>query len=462
MNCLITKKIDKLCETQVAGIKKLEIANIEPVYGQIDPWIEIPFYTGSASWSVNIAVVNPDLKHYTHQVTGSLSMYQQDAEIFKEYSLAEVKFRITDNNGEVYLIGQDGMQATQFDYASGSAPTDLVGVTFTFEGSCKDAMEYYVPVTLKVNTFESVSANPTEDFGMRGDQPFRLTLNTDNISSETYELIKFKNFVLKTKPENNAVKLQAILYNAIQITFDNNYLNKTFTTQIDYFPGKELFITITDSEGKTEKGVFTDAVLNDVIDTLDLTNKGNQPGTLEVLVQDWNRNEYIGETSGYITFPEDRPWTISLTGICEMEHDYEVYEMFTRLSNLQESGFSIYKSSEGATFMLKGKNFTTDLNMGDVYEYGSNEKFHIILNYYPNKYSGLRFVYQKNVLSVFRNSTIGPLDVFNWFPVGNKLTMSYSISEPGTEAVEPHYDSDVKRSSGFTPSKVAVKTETKE
>ena len=54
---------------------------------------------------------------------------------WKNYLLGRVIVAVLTKNGQVFIYGVDnGMSATNFDYATGTAETDAQGITYLWEG----------------------------------------------------------------------------------------------------------------------------------------------------------------------------------------------------------------------------------------------------------------------------------------------------------------------------------------
>lgn len=157
MGCLINKKISKVCDTQVAGVKLIAAANwstdvnISASAGVVHN-IALPsgqkFYMiegDSNAGYFNCTLQqggNSDSKAFMHTV-GTVINRLSDTIVsdYKNWMLSKLMFAVQDRNGDVYLLGADnGLIASAFDYSSGAGATDASGITVTFEGVQPNAM----------------------------------------------------------------------------------------------------------------------------------------------------------------------------------------------------------------------------------------------------------------------------------------------------------------------------------
>lgn len=172
-SCLITKKIDKVCETQVAGLKVVAVANwseahtitknnsgivtgitLANIDNKSQKFYEVKGDSNASYFNCNIQQGgNSDSKAFLHQV--GFIINRLSADIIAEYKywvLGKIMVAVQDKNGEVYLLGaSNGLTATNFDYQSGAGATDASGITALFEGTEPDAM-------LKVNNWSVISS----------------------------------------------------------------------------------------------------------------------------------------------------------------------------------------------------------------------------------------------------------------------------------------------------------------
>ena len=110
-------------------------------------FLEVAFADGTGYANANLSAGgNNDQKAVLHQVGGLL--VHMDCDIvsdWKNWLLGRVIFAVLTKNGQVFLYGaQNGLSATNFDYATGTADTDSQGITYLFEGVQKD-----VPLLVK-------------------------------------------------------------------------------------------------------------------------------------------------------------------------------------------------------------------------------------------------------------------------------------------------------------------------
>ena len=169
MGCLITKQINKVCETQVAGIKLMAAANwsetvkVTKNSDGVVTGITLPtgqkFYkvngdSGAGYFNCNLNQGgNADSKSLMHEVGFLINRLDKDIiSEYKSWVLGKIIVAVQDKNNDVYLLGLDnGMSATAFNYASGAGATDASGITATFEGIQPNAM-------VKVLSWDLISA----------------------------------------------------------------------------------------------------------------------------------------------------------------------------------------------------------------------------------------------------------------------------------------------------------------
>lgn len=157
LNCKITKSNSNSCDTSVSGVLKMAIANWSPDYTftasgtdcAIDTidlgsehFYELFFSEGSGFANANLnAGASVDQKSILHSVGGVISHIDCDLiSDWKNYLLGRVIFAVLTKNGDVYIFGaNNGLNAVNFDYSTGTADTDAQGITFQFDGAQKDA-----------------------------------------------------------------------------------------------------------------------------------------------------------------------------------------------------------------------------------------------------------------------------------------------------------------------------------
>lgn len=159
-SCLINKSISKVCKTQVAGLKRVAVWNFEEnaaletndqgVVTSIGTAVKVYAVDGDSNGSYFNCNLNQggnsDSKAFLHQV-GFIVNRLSDELIneYKNWVLGKIVVAVEDKNGEVYILGADnGLTATNFDYASGTSATDASGITALFEGVQPNAMLHVV------------------------------------------------------------------------------------------------------------------------------------------------------------------------------------------------------------------------------------------------------------------------------------------------------------------------------
>ena len=178
LNCKIAKGIAAECETTIGGILRLAFANYDDSYAttwtssdsgtcEVDSIAlvngehayEVNFLDGSGLAEVELNVGDStDQKNFTHRITMNLAKLDCNLlEQYKNWSLAHVIAFVQQKDGSVYAYGvNNGLAATTFNYSSGSATSDAVGVNAVFEGVQLDA-------PLKIKDWATVKALfPTE------------------------------------------------------------------------------------------------------------------------------------------------------------------------------------------------------------------------------------------------------------------------------------------------------------
>lgn len=176
LNCKIAKGIAAECETTIGGILRLAFANYDDSYAtawtasvgcEVDTLslvngehaYEVNFLDGSGLAEVELNVGDStDQKNFTHRITMNLARLDCNLlDQYKNWSLAHVIAFVQQKDGSVYAYGvNNGLAATTFNYSSGSATSDAVGVNAVFEGVQLDA-------PLKIKDWATVKALfPTE------------------------------------------------------------------------------------------------------------------------------------------------------------------------------------------------------------------------------------------------------------------------------------------------------------
>lgn len=157
LNCKISKGISGSCQTSVAGINKLIIANWDEGYtftqstgdcvvDSIDLGsekaysLDIADGTGVATATGSIGG-NSSSRYFQHSVGGTIM--HLDCDLLSEYKnlfLGKFIIFVETKNREVFAFGVDnGLQATTFEYTSGTAESDASGISFVFEGAQPNA-----------------------------------------------------------------------------------------------------------------------------------------------------------------------------------------------------------------------------------------------------------------------------------------------------------------------------------
>lgn len=177
LNCKITKSNSAQCETSVGGVLRMWVANYSSDYTftasgtgcEIDTidldnehFMEVFFADGTGYANANLSAgANSDQKAIMHQVGGVLNFIDCDMITdWKNWLLGKLIFAVLTKNGQVFLYGVDnGLNSTNFDYATGTAETDAQGITFLFEGVQRNA-----PLLVKdVKTITDLVATPSNN-----------------------------------------------------------------------------------------------------------------------------------------------------------------------------------------------------------------------------------------------------------------------------------------------------------
>ena len=141
------------CELTTSGVTSIAVANwrgdytfttsgtgceIDTINLGTEHFYEVNFVEGSAYANANInAGAFTDQKSVLHQVGFVLSMIDCNlSDNWKNFLLARLIFAVRTKSGQVFIFGIDnGLSATNFDYATGTAETDANGITALYEGS---------------------------------------------------------------------------------------------------------------------------------------------------------------------------------------------------------------------------------------------------------------------------------------------------------------------------------------
>lgn len=158
LNCKISKKFTTSCETNVAGIDKIAVANWNPNYvftssnsgcsiDSIDlkdeKVYDMPFMDGTGYFNITGTIgANRDSKYYLHTVGFVLpNLSCENLEDLTNYFLAKVIAFVRTKNGKVYAIGVDsGISASTFEIGSGTAEGDQSGLNVVYDGAQKNPM----------------------------------------------------------------------------------------------------------------------------------------------------------------------------------------------------------------------------------------------------------------------------------------------------------------------------------
>ena len=158
LNCKISKKFTTPCQTNVAGIDKIAVANWNPNYvftssnsgsciDSIDlkneKAFDMPFMDGTAYFNVTGTIgANRDSKYYLHTVGFVLpNLSCENLEDLTNYFLAKVIVFAKTKNGAVYALGVDsGISASTFEIGSGTAEGDQSGLNVVYDGAQKNPM----------------------------------------------------------------------------------------------------------------------------------------------------------------------------------------------------------------------------------------------------------------------------------------------------------------------------------
>lgn len=151
LNCKISKGVQPICDTNVAGIKKVWVANwdeghtftssdgclIDTIDLGTEKFYELAIEDQTGYFTADLTVgSSSDSKAINHTVGFNISRLDCDMlEDWKNYLLSTVIVAVLTNNREVYIIGADnGLTATTFNFASGTANGDTTGINAVYEG----------------------------------------------------------------------------------------------------------------------------------------------------------------------------------------------------------------------------------------------------------------------------------------------------------------------------------------
>ena len=169
LNCKITKSNNAACETSVGGVLRMWVANYSSEYTftastgcEIDTIDLGKEHFMEVFFNANLnAGANADAKSIMHQVGGVLNFIDCDLlGDYKNWLLGKLIFAVLTKNGQVLIFGADnGLNSTNFDYATGTADADAQGITFLFEGAQKNP-----PLMVKdVKTITGLVATPSNN-----------------------------------------------------------------------------------------------------------------------------------------------------------------------------------------------------------------------------------------------------------------------------------------------------------
>lgn len=161
LNCKISKGVSASCDTSVAGINRLAILNwqgpetytftgssgnciIDTIdlgeSGEKAYSFDIADGTGVATATGTIGGNNSS-RYFQHSVGGTIMHLDCDVlEQYQELFLGSFIIFVETKNREVFAFGVDnGLNATTFEYTSGTAESDATGISFVYEGAQKNA-----------------------------------------------------------------------------------------------------------------------------------------------------------------------------------------------------------------------------------------------------------------------------------------------------------------------------------
>lgn len=153
LNCKIAKGVSASCQTNVAGINRLAIANYDDSYtftnstgdcviDTIDLGSE-KAYEFDIAEGTGVALAtgtiggNNSSRYFQHSVQGTIQHLDCDVlDEFKNYFLGKFIVFVETKNREVFAFGVDnGLEAETFEYTTGTADGDANGISFNFSGA---------------------------------------------------------------------------------------------------------------------------------------------------------------------------------------------------------------------------------------------------------------------------------------------------------------------------------------
>ncbi len=152
LSCKISKGVTDSCNTSVAGVNRMIIANWDEGYtftassgcniDTIDLGSEKAYEfaiadgTGVAGAAGTIGG-NNSTRYFNHTVGGTIQ--HLDCDVLGEYKnffLGKFIIFVETKNKEVFAFGVDnGLTATTWEYTSGTADADATGISFVYEGA---------------------------------------------------------------------------------------------------------------------------------------------------------------------------------------------------------------------------------------------------------------------------------------------------------------------------------------
>ena len=166
LNCKVNVGVSKDCALLPGGVKKIALINLSDItindaegtgkgvlvkseitLGTGAKWMVWETATDTTNATNTLQTgANPDQKSFQQTVAGTIVGWPEDllGDELVNTILADVVIAVKENSGKVFIYGYDnGLKANQFDYATGSAGTDLNGTTFSFQGT-----QYQAPYVL--------------------------------------------------------------------------------------------------------------------------------------------------------------------------------------------------------------------------------------------------------------------------------------------------------------------------
>lgn len=182
IGCLVSKGMgSEKCEMSVSGVSRIFFVNFAEWEGVDDPTGALAIYThkkGQATAVDPVEVVLADNTGYAnapivstgsskcinHQVGGVVgNVWDKDfLGEYKNWILGTFVAIVVQKDGNVVIYGsQNGLTATNFDTASGTAQTDASGLTFLFEGNQTEVPILVGDDTMTVQDKIDIIMNPT-------------------------------------------------------------------------------------------------------------------------------------------------------------------------------------------------------------------------------------------------------------------------------------------------------------